>query len=84
MAADGHLVALPDELRALIYFSHPMAAFGQELPPTDVRFRPEADAHGRPLSPHSCRWRLEKSGQKLSAGINKISPKYYLPSVFLT
>lgn len=42
MAADGHLVALPDELRALVYFSHPMAAFGQELPPTDVRFRPEA------------------------------------------
>jgi len=31
MAADGHLVALPDESRALIYFSHPMAAFGQKL-----------------------------------------------------
>ncbi|WP_176393368.1 hypothetical protein [Pseudomonas sp. SCPG-7] len=30
MAADGHLVALPDELRALIYFSHPLAAFGQK------------------------------------------------------
>jgi hypothetical protein len=30
MAADGHLVELPDELRALIYFSHPMAAFGQK------------------------------------------------------
>lgn len=33
MAADGHLVALPDELRALIYFSHPMAAFGQKQTP---------------------------------------------------
>lgn len=30
MAADGHLVAVPDESRALIYFSHPMAAFGQK------------------------------------------------------
>lgn len=30
MAADGHLVAVPDDSRALIYFSHPMAAFGQK------------------------------------------------------
>jgi hypothetical protein len=42
MAADGHLVALPDELRALIYFSNPMAAFGQKQTIGSEVFRPNA------------------------------------------
>lgn len=46
MAADGHLVALPDELRTLIYFSHPMAVFGRKQLSANVCFWPHAVAPG--------------------------------------